>query len=55
MSINGNAPLVGKGEFEDTPANYTRLDNFLISLVIWRFLPISLVDWIINHGGKRHD
>lgn len=34
-------------------SNYTRLDNILITLVIWRFLPLYLVDWFINRGGKR--
>ena len=55
MSINGNAPLAGKGELENTRKYYTRLDNFLILLVIWKFLPLSLVDCFINRGGKHHD
>jgi|CXWL01.1.fsa_nt_gi hypothetical protein len=55
MITNGNAPLAGKGELENTQKYYTRLDNFLISLVIWKFLPLSVVDRIINRGGKPHD
>lgn len=56
MPTNGNAPLAGKGAFKNTLKKYyTRLDNLIISLVMWRFLPVSLVDWIINRGEKRHD
>jgi len=55
MSMSGNARLGSKGEFKNTQKHYTRLDNFLILLVIWEFLPLSLVDWFINRGGKRHD
>ena len=55
MLKNENAPLAGKGEIKNTYFNYTRLDNFLILLVMWKFLPLSLVDWFINRGGKHHD
>lgn len=55
MLKNENAPLAGKGELGNTRKYYTRLDNFLILLVIWKFLPLSLVDWFINRGGKHHD
>lgn len=54
MPTNGNAPLAGKGELENTQRHYTRLDNFLILFVIWKLLPLSLVDWFINRGGN-HD
>ena len=49
---NGNALLSRKGEFENTNLIYTRLDNFLISLVIWQVLPVSLVEWLVNGGRK---
>lgn len=39
----------------NSSANYSRFHNLLISLVIWRVLPIFLVDWFINRGGKLHD
>lgn len=49
---NGNALLSRKGKFENTNLIYTRLDNFLISLVIWQVLPVSLVEWLVNGGRK---
>lgn len=39
----------------NTHTNYSKFDNFLVTLVIWQLLPLGLADWIINYRRNRHD
>ncbi|MXS84171.1 hypothetical protein [Nitrosomonas oligotropha] len=59
MHTNKNARWqAGENTFTSTKssANYTTLDNFMISLIIWQFLPLSQVNLFVNrHGVIKHD
>lgn len=55
MHSNNNALREQGGNSNNVQPYYTKLDNILISLVIWEFLPFVLVDWFINRGGKNYD
>lgn len=48
-------PLVSMAVIANTRPNYSKFDNFLVTLVIWRLLPFALADWIINHRRNRYD
>ena len=59
MHANENARWqAGESVFIPTKSsvNYTIQDDFMISPVIWQFLPLSQVNLFVNpHGGIKHD
>lgn len=57
MPKNANAPLAGKGEFENTQSNYTRprIKYFIVYMALCGLIHISLAEWLIRVGGFRHE
>lgn len=52
MFIKEKDQLEGAGAFNKKYRNYSRLDNLLISLVVWRLIPLKVACWVLSRGEK---